>query len=838
MEKSELTAFETKCIQEEPAFCTAACPFHVDVKSFMARMAMGETDKAFKVLEKTLPLPEIITRICDHPCESACIRQRPDTSLSIGLLERACAHNRSRQKKYFTPPAKDSRIGIWGSGLSSLTAAWDLSLKGYQVNVFEQKTLGGDLHRLDGNVLPASIIERELTRLKKFGVTFTFEAEFDTFLENKDQFHAIYIGMDAPGGTKTVPVDEFSLQSVSDSNIFAGGFPRDKERVCAETYPIAFAFQGRKAATSMDRVLSGVSLTAGRDKEGVMKTRLSTDISRVAVLPKIEFKGETGYDLEKATKEAGRCIQCDCSRCLRVCNTYLDRFKGHPGKYAREIYNNLAIVMGEKKANTLINSCSLCGQCETVCPNDFSMADLCLSARQEMVTDGKMPPTAHEFALGEMAHANGEACFFSTHAPDTDTSSSLFFPGCQLTGSSPGQVKAVWAWLRKTVDNNTGIVSGCCGAPAFWGGRKDLFEETGDMLKKLWESWGSPRIITACTSCTQMLEQILPGARILSLYTEMAGNSDLPVPESNQTAAGPVAVSDPCTARKDDVTQQAVRGLIQSRGIAITELENAGELTECCGFGGLVFNANPDLAGTIIQKRTEQSDLDYIAYCAMCRDRLVRAGKNTRHILDLFWPESDHPEKRQDPGFSGRRRNLAAFKQEMVGNEAFQNAIPLTPAGKKIIIDQDTLNQIEDEFILVSDIEKVLAHYESEIDKHYFINRETGTTIAFFRPANVCFWAEFKVLDGAYEILKAWSHRMTVIPAQKFKAGAPLEDLSSDLHCGTCNTPLESVMNHAGYLDSRFDVDLPQCRSCGAVFISPELARGKMAEVEKILEDK
>lgn len=60
MEKSELTAFETKCIQEEPAFCTAACPFHVNVKSFMARMAKGETDKAFKILEKTLP--EIITR--------------------------------------------------------------------------------------------------------------------------------------------------------------------------------------------------------------------------------------------------------------------------------------------------------------------------------------------------------------------------------------------------------------------------------------------------------------------------------------------------------------------------------------------------------------------------------------------------------------------------------------------------------------------------------------------------------------------------------------------------------------------------------------------------------
>ncbi len=137
---------------------------------------------------------------------------------------------------------------------------------------------------------------------------------------------------------------------------------------------------------------------------------------------------------------------------------------------------------------------------------------------------------------------------FSIHAPDTDRSGAVFFPGCQLTGSSPGQVKAVWAWLRKNIEGNTGIISGCCGAPAFWAGRKDLFEETGNRLKTLWESWGSPRIITACTSCTQMLETVMPGAKISSLYTEMAGNPDLPVPD--QAVAGPVAVSDPCTARK------------------------------------------------------------------------------------------------------------------------------------------------------------------------------------------------------------------------------------------------------------------------------------------------
>jgi hypothetical protein len=40
------------------------------------------------------------------------------------------------------------------------------------------------------------------------------------------------------------------------------------------------------------------------------------------------------------------------------------------------------------------------------------------------------------------------------------------------------------------------------------------------------------------------------------------------------------------------------------------------------------------------------------------------------------------------------------------------------------------------------------------------------------------------------------------------------------------------------YLGSRFDVAMPQCTGCGGIYVSQALARGKMAEVEKILEDK
>jgi hypothetical protein len=56
--------------------------------------------------------------------------------------------------------------------------------------------------------------------------------------------------------------------------------------------------------------------------------------------------------------------------------------------------------------------------------------------------------------------------------------------------------------------------------------------------------------------------------------------------------------------------------------------------------------------------------------------------------------------------------------------------------------------------------------------------------------------------------------------------------------CGHCQIPLEIKPVQIEYLGSAFPVDLPKCPKCGQVFIPESLANGKMAEVEKSLEDK
>ncbi|MDL2279690.1 DNA-binding protein [Desulfovibrio sp. OttesenSCG-928-G11] len=56
--------------------------------------------------------------------------------------------------------------------------------------------------------------------------------------------------------------------------------------------------------------------------------------------------------------------------------------------------------------------------------------------------------------------------------------------------------------------------------------------------------------------------------------------------------------------------------------------------------------------------------------------------------------------------------------------------------------------------------------------------------------------------------------------------------------CGRCGKALERLPVDIVYMGSSFQVDLPRCPDCAFTYIPPELAEGKMLEVEHILEDK
>lgn len=773
MEQEQLYEREARCIQENPPACTAGCPVHVDVRGMLAAILKGDYSAGFGIFNKSVPFPGIISRICDHPCQQVCKRNEIDESIYINFLERSCVDNNVKSiPSILSHPVNNKKVAVVGAGLSGLTAAIDLARKGYTITIYEAKDRpGGSIYNVHDSKLPEEIIEKDFSVFSGLPVTFNYNAILggsessispDRLCSDFDAFY-LAIGNGAPDSSirefyqtteGLISIDPVSL-ATSHPKIFAGGSLR---REGGSYSPIASVSDGRIAAISIDRLCQNVSLTANRGKEGAFTTSLYTNTSGITVQPATPVSDpDAGYSSEEAAREAGRCIFCECLECVKECE-YLAHYGSYPKKYVREIYNNLSIVKGFRKSNKMINSCSLCGLCGELCPNDLNMAEICHEARQTMVKKGKMPPSAHEFALRDMQFSNSDQFLLSRHQPGFTSSKTIFFPGCQLSASTPQYIKPVYDYLCDRIEGGVGLMLGCCGAPADWAGRDDLTDKTVQNFQKNYSDMGASKLVTACPSCFGIFHRLFPEMQIDILWTlfDRIGLPDEPGAGLKQRT---LAVHDSCTTRYETQLHESIRNIISKLGHTIEELPRSRERTICCGYGGLMIFANREVAYKEINRRIGESQSEYISYCSMCMDNFASQGKTSYHILDLIFGNEQDCSEYKVPGYSKRLENRARLKRSLL-REIWGEDMDEPRIDIKLIIDDDVRSIMEHRMILDSDLIKVIGHAESTGNK--FLNTGNDHYIACFKPANVTYWVEYSVTDNGFIIYNTYCHRLNV----------------------------------------------------------------------------
>ena len=771
MDSQRVKQWEARCIEEQPPACTAGCPLRVDVRGMLEKAKAGDFAGACALYARTVPFPAILGRICDHPCEAVCRRSEAGGAIRIAALERACVENAySSIRRAPQTSRKPKRIAIAGAGLSGLTAAFDLAMKGLAVTVFEAAARPLDrLHRDYGAPLPASAMDADIAALTKLGVTIRC-GERVTADSGPSGLEALIAGYDAVL-LASGPAPEFAstlrltaeghieidpaTRATSHPKVFGGGV----HGVAGNSYsPIGSASDGRRAAASIDRFLQGASLTASRTDDTGAGSCLFVNTAVHAPVPPIEpAAAGGGFSPSEAMAEAARCFPCRCLECVKACE-YLKHYGSYPKRYDRDIYNNISIVLGNRKANRQIDSCTLCGLCEAICPNDLSMGEVCLEARRTMVETGHMPASHHDFALRDMAHSRSDAAAFARAQPGHATTSTAFFPGCQLAASSPWHVERIYAHLKDKLAGGVGLIMDCCGAPAHWSGRRALHDEVKAGLREKWEGLGRPEIVTACSTCLKMLGEFHPEMTARSLWTVIAetGWPDGVKPRS----AGTLAIHDPCTSRHAAEVQRAVRSLAAGLGATVRELTGP-ELTTCCGFGGLASFANREVADKIVDRRIGESTDDYLTYCAMCRDNFARRGKRSVHLLDLVFPVpgGGDPAARPDPGYSRRRDNRVRLKARLLRElwgEEMSEPVPEID----LIVSEAVRADMERKMILVEDVARTIA--EAEATGKKLKDKTTGRSIATHRIGEFTCWAEYELTPAGIVVHRAYGHRMQV----------------------------------------------------------------------------
>lgn len=791
MDQKKLLETGDRCIHDEPPACTASCPIHVDVSAFLEEIKKGDFTKAYKILSKRMPLPRLFGLICDHPCTSVCSREQLDCSVNIAELERAAVkYGDSQPKKILSVPKNAGKAAVVGGGISGIVAAAELNKKGFSVTIWEQSgRLGGRIWDYEGKRIDKNTIEEELETIEKLGISVKYHQKIDkNALEQlAREYDAVYLGTGE--WIEELKIDPVTFQ-VENSKIFAGG------RLFHHSDSVILSVStGKRAAISAERFVKKVSLTAAREREGSFETPLKYNLEDVKPAKGIECPPE-GYTREEAVREAQRCLSCRCNECVKACS-HMKKFQIAPKSYVKQININENVIMGTRYANKMIGACTECGLCAEQCPFGIDMKDIVHQTRESMVEKGKMPPSYHDFALKDMEFSNSSQFFllkspppipeekrterekelftyprlaFSKYAqsvykgekPGTEKVDYLFYPGCQLSASSPDYVEKSYQYLLSHIKEGVGLMLGCCGAPADWAGRQDLMKQNVERLKDSWVKMGSPTFILACSSCSQIFEKYLPEIPFVSLW-EIIDQYGLP--ETSQKGGGhTLTIHDACSSRYNEKIQSSVRSIVRKLGYQIDELKYSRKKTKCCGYGGLVYYANRDQANEFVQDRISESKDDFLVYCANCKDLFVEGGKKTYHILDLIF--GDDPEQlaqKKKPNLSQRHMNRAQLKKKLLrdlwGEETEAELKNENSLG--LVISPEVWDLMEKRYILLEDIQQVVQHAQSTGER--FFNPENSNYLASMRIGGVTYWVRYKEQPNGIYVDSVYSHRMEIM---------------------------------------------------------------------------
>ncbi len=153
--------------------CMMACPAHTNAGRYVALIAEGRFEEAYKFARDPNPLASICGRVCAHPCETACRRGDIDRPIAIRALKRFLTERHGPESK--RPVDINAgrgqnklpfKVAVVGGGPVGLSAAHDLALMGYSVSIFEAAPVAGGMlylgipeYRLPRDVVEAQVRE-------------------------------------------------------------------------------------------------------------------------------------------------------------------------------------------------------------------------------------------------------------------------------------------------------------------------------------------------------------------------------------------------------------------------------------------------------------------------------------------------------------------------------------------------------------------------------------------------------------------------------------------------------------------------------------------------------
>jgi NADH-quinone oxidoreductase subunit F len=195
------------CKELVGAPCATACPVGTEAWRYVAHIARGEMESAYKSIREPNPFPSVCARVCHHPCELRCTAGTTGNKpIAIRALKRFVTEN--VDPSVYEPPRITGKknmpkVAVVGAGPAGLSAAHHLSLLGYPITVFEADAEPGGMliSCIPAYRLPREVLKKEIDALidenmtlkcnSSLGRDFTIDDLF------KDGYKAVFVAIGA-----------------------------------------------------------------------------------------------------------------------------------------------------------------------------------------------------------------------------------------------------------------------------------------------------------------------------------------------------------------------------------------------------------------------------------------------------------------------------------------------------------------------------------------------------------------------------------------------------------------------------------------------------------------
>ncbi len=195
-----------RCLYCYDSPCMKACPTHIDISTFIKKIATGNLPGSAKTIFNSNWIALTCAKSCpvEDLCEGACVYvEKGEKPIEIGRLQRFAIDNyfsSGMPKLFNAKPDNGKSVGIIGSGPAGLACGAELSLLGYDVQIYESNEVAGGLSTW--GVAPYKMSQadslKEVEMIKGLGVniqTGVMVGETISIEELFDKHDALFIGV-------------------------------------------------------------------------------------------------------------------------------------------------------------------------------------------------------------------------------------------------------------------------------------------------------------------------------------------------------------------------------------------------------------------------------------------------------------------------------------------------------------------------------------------------------------------------------------------------------------------------------------------------------------------